>query len=113
MGQFSELAIAIQESEQFSLKLRNCRCDLARARMLLSTAKQLVHEERSEINQLRAELLEQSQTSSLAEKLAEENELLRQQLWELSSVRSRQLGLEPRQPLRVFPADCELQDIPC
>jgi hypothetical protein len=86
MAGFSDLYIAIQEADQL-------RLDLGRARMILRTAEQLVSEERTEINQLRASLFNLQKDG---QRLAEENELLRQQLFEVSSVRSRRLGLTPR-----------------
>jgi hypothetical protein len=88
MAGFSRLDVAIREAD-------HARTDLHRCRLLLTTARQLVSEERAEINMLRHDVRE----------LLEENETLRQQLWELSQIRSRQLGLEPREPLRVFPME--------
>jgi hypothetical protein len=90
MGQYSELDIAIRECGEL-------RLDLHRARLLLTTAKQLLREERSEINQLRRDLTNETRGHiEEAENLSRENELLRQQLFEVSSVRSRRLGLTPR-----------------
>jgi hypothetical protein len=80
---------------QLQRDLRDTKIDLHRAKLCLTTARQLVNEERQEINRLRRDLLGSE----------EENELLRQQLWELSTVRSSQLGLEPRKPLRLFPME--------
>lgn len=99
MAGFSRLDVAIREAEE-------ARLDLGRARLLLTTAQQLVREERQEINRLRRALNAAVQISQdEVGKLAKENEALRQQLWELSRVRSRQMGLEPREPLRLFPME--------
>jgi hypothetical protein len=112
MAGHSELQIAIAEAQQHRRERDQALLDLRRARMLLTTAKRLVDEERVEINQLRAqvrdlhllELSELQRISGAFQKVEAENEMLRQQLWELSSIRSTQLGLEPRQRLRLFPA---------
>jgi hypothetical protein len=80
---------------QLQRELHHKTLDLHRAKLCLTTARRLVNEERQEINGLRRDLLRSE----------EENDFLRQQLWELSTVRSSQLGLEPREPLKVFPME--------
>lgn len=76
MGFQSELDIAISEAEELCLQLRSCQYDLARARFLLATSKQLVREERAGINQLRSELLELTRQSPV-ESLDDESKPLK------------------------------------
>lgn len=104
MSGHSELQIAINEAAQLKRERNQIALDLGRARMILATARQLVREERLEINLLRVQLerLDRSRLREL-ESVNQENELLRQQLFDLSSVRSRRLGLEPREHPATLP----------